>query len=109
MKQLFLASFRFFLLHLIVSCLSTLTYNSSKNYLIEDSFKPGLHIGRKNHKHRPEKMHFIWLGLYMVVMIVSIELSRKIFAIDMLSALKSSLKHRRKHVLRSLSLVSIRS
>ena len=31
-------------------------------------------------------------------------LTKKIFAIDMLRALKSSLKHRRKHVLRSLQL-----
>ena len=37
-------------------------------------------------------------------MIVSIDLSQKIFAIDMLRALKSSLKHRRKHVLRPLQL-----
>ena len=33
-----------------------------------------------------------------------IDLSQKIFAIDMLRALKSSLKHRRKHILRSLQL-----
>ena len=32
-------------------------------------------------------------------MIVNIDLSQEIFAIDMLRALKSSLKHRRKHVL----------
>ena len=37
-------------------------------------------------------------------MIVSIDLSQEIFAIDMLRALKSSLKHRRKHVLRPLQL-----
>ena len=40
----------------------------------------------------------------MVVMIVSIDLSQETFAIDMLRALKSSLKHRRKHVLRPLQL-----
>ena len=33
-------------------------------------------------------------------MIVNIDFSQEIFAIDMLRALKSSLKHRRKHVLR---------
>ena len=37
-------------------------------------------------------------------MIVNIDVSQEIFAIDMLRALKSSLKHRRKHVLRPLQL-----
>ena len=37
-------------------------------------------------------------------MIISIDVSRDIFAMDMLKALKSSLKHRRKHVLRPLQL-----
>ena len=36
-------------------------------------------------------------------MIVNIDLSQEIYAIGMLRALKSSLKHRRKHVLRPLS------
>ena len=40
----------------------------------------------------------------MVVMITGIDLSQEIFAIDMLRILKSSLKHRPKHVLRSLQL-----
>ena len=40
----------------------------------------------------------------MAEMITGIDLSQEIFAIDMLRALKSSLKHRRKHVLRSLQL-----
>ena len=35
---------------------------------------------------------------------VNIDLSQEIFAIDTLRALKSSLKHRRKHVLRPLQL-----
>ena len=35
---------------------------------------------------------------------LNIDLSQEIFAIDMLRALKSSLKHRRKHVLRSSQL-----
>ena len=37
-------------------------------------------------------------------MITSIDVSEEIFATDMLKALKSSLKHRRKHVLRPLQL-----
>ena len=37
-------------------------------------------------------------------MIVNIDLSQEIFAVDMLRALKSSLKHRRIHVLRPLQL-----
>ena len=40
----------------------------------------------------------------MVAMIVNIDLSQEIFAIDMLRVLKSSLKHRRKHVLRPLTI-----
>ena len=46
----------------------------------------------------------LWLGLHIVVKITSINLSQAIFAIDMLTALKSSLKHRRKHSLRWLRL-----
>ena len=40
----------------------------------------------------------------MVVLITGIDFSQEIFAINMLRTLKSSLKHRRKHVLRSLEL-----
>ena len=46
----------------------------------------------------------LWFGLYVVVMIVNIDLSQEIFAIDMSRALKSSLKRRRKNVLRHLQL-----
>ena len=46
----------------------------------------------------------LWLGLHVAVMIVNIDLSQAIFGIDMLRALKSSLKHRCKHVLRPLQL-----
>ena len=42
------------------------------------------------------------LGLHVVVMITSIDVSQEIFAMDMLKALKSFSKHRRKHVLRPL-------
>ena len=38
------------------------------------------------------------------VMMMSIVLSQEILAIDVFRALKSSLKHRRKHILRSLRL-----
>ena len=38
----------------------------------------------------------------MVEMITGIDISQEIFAIGVLRTLKSSLKHRRKHVLRSL-------
>ena len=37
-------------------------------------------------------------------MVTSFDISQEIISIDMLTALKSSLKHRRKHVLRSLQL-----
>ena len=37
-------------------------------------------------------------------MVTSFHISQEIFSVDMLTALKSSLKHRRKHVLRSLRL-----
>ena len=37
-------------------------------------------------------------------MVTSFDISQEIFSIDMLIALKSSLKHRRNHVLRSLQL-----
>ena len=40
----------------------------------------------------------------MVVMTTGIGLSQELFAVNMLRTLKSSLKHRRKHVLRSLQL-----
>ena len=40
----------------------------------------------------------------MVVVMAGIHISQEIFAIDVLSALKSSLEQRRKHVLRLLQL-----
>ena len=52
----------------------------------------------------------IWLllsGLHIVVMIISIDLLKEIFVINVSIALKSSLWHRCKHILRSLGLVSI--
>ena len=41
----------------------------------------------------------IWPGLHIVAMITITDVSQEIFAIDLLRALKSSLKHR-KHVVR---------
>ena len=46
----------------------------------------------------------IWLGLHIVAMITSIDVSQEIVAMNTLKALKSSLKHHRKHVLRLLQL-----
>ena len=40
----------------------------------------------------------------MVVMVTSFDISQEIFSIDVLRALKTSLKHRRKQVLRSFRL-----
>ena len=65
---------------------------------------PCLHISRKDRKHRPENMFLSFPAMTLVVMITGIDLSQEIFAVNMLRTLKSSLKHRRKHVLRSLQL-----
>ena len=46
----------------------------------------------------------VCLGLHIVVMIAGIHISQEIFAIDMLTALKPSLEHDCKHVLRLLGL-----
>ena len=54
------------------------------------------------------KLSQLWLGLHLVVMIVNIDLSQEIFAINMLRALKSYLKHRHKHVLRPLNYMETR-
>ena len=45
-----------------------------------------------------------WSPDHIVAVIASIDLSQEIFAIDMFTALESSLKHRRKHVRRWLRL-----
>ena len=78
----------------------------------DNRLKPGLHISRKDCKHRLEHVFQavqLWLGLYVVVMITSIDVPQEIFAMDMLKALKSSLKHIRKHVLRPLQLYGDRA
>ena len=61
--------------------------------------KPGLHISRKDRKHMPANT-FLKLSSYtlvfsLVVMIIGIHISQELFAIDMLTALKSSLEHDR--------------
>ena len=49
-------------------------------------------------------VNILWPGRHIVAVVASIDLSLKIFAIDIMTALKSSLKHRRKHFLRSFRL-----
>ena len=67
--------------------------------------KPGLHISCKNRKHMFANTFLrLRLGLHIVVMIAGIHILQEIFAIDVLRALKPSLKHDRKHVLRLLRL-----
>ena len=67
--------------------------------------KPGLHISRKDCKHFvPNAFLKLFNGLYTVVMIAAIHISQEIFAIDVLTTLKSSLGQRRKHILRLLKL-----
>ena len=46
----------------------------------------------------------IWLGLHIIAMITNIDVSQEIFTMYILKALKSFLKHHRKHVLRLLQL-----
>ena len=67
------------------------------------TLKPSLHVSRKD-RNIDLRTSQLWLALHVVVMNVNIDLSQEIFAIDMLRALKSSLKQRHKHVLRPLQL-----
>ena len=74
--------------------------------------KPGLHVSCKDGKHMVANTFFklfryaLVFGLHIVVMIRcnSIHISQEILAIDVLTALKSSLEQRRKHVLGFLRL-----
>ena len=68
------------------------------------TLNPGLNISRKDVCDHIFGTVQVWLSRYIDVMVASIDLSLKIFAIDILTTLKSSLKHRRKHALRSLRL-----
>ena len=72
------------------------------------SFRPGLHLSIKDRKHMVAKHVFqafhVSLGIHTVIMIPSIHISKEIFAIDVLTALKPSLEHCRLHVLRCLRL-----
>ena len=70
------------------------------------TLKPGLCISRKgsqahvcDHIFELSRLH-----RHVIVMVASIDCSQEIFAVDIITALKSSLKHSRKHVLRSLQL-----
>ena len=66
---------------------------------------PGLCISCKNAKHVLANMFSSLSGIawYMVVIITRIDLSQKVLATEVSRALKS-LKHRRKHIRRSLQL-----
>ena len=69
----------------------------------DSNLKPGLHISRKDRKHMFDNMSFhVCLGLDIVVMIAGIHISQEIFAIDMLTDLKPSLEHDRRHVVQLL-------
>ena len=59
-------------------------------------------LSRKDRKHMVANTFFVCFGLHIVVMIAGIHISQEIFAIDVLTALKSSLEQRRKHVLQLL-------
>ena len=80
-----------------------------KQLFMDRTLKPGLHISRKDRKQLFGNM-FFWLSTYGLVsislklMITSIDVSQKIVTMNILKALKSSLKHYRKQVLRLLQL-----
>ena len=60
-------------------------------------------------QHMPSLTFYLCLGLNIVVMIPGINILQEIFAIDMLTAVKSSSEHDPKHVLRLLRLYRDRS
>ena len=67
--------------------------------------KPGLHVSSKDRKHMVGNVYFKIYGYGLLFgMIASFEISQETFSIDILTASKSSLKHRHKHVLQSLLL-----
>ena len=69
------------------------------------SFQPGLNISRKNCKHIPHAAEHIFLSFPRIPwssVITGTHISQDVFATNMLTALKPSLKHDRKHVLRLL-------
>ena len=71
------------------------------------SLKPGLHISRKDRKHMVANMYFKLYRYDLVLileMITICDISQETYSINILTALKSSLKHRRKHVLWSFRL-----
>ena len=58
----------------------------------------------KDRKHTVANMFFKLSRFGLVSMITSINLSQETLAIDVLTVLKSSLKHHRKHILQLLQL-----
>ena len=70
--------------------------------------KPGLLLSCKDRKHMFANTVLSFprmpLSSHIVVMIAGIHISQEMFAVDMLTALKPSLEHDRKHVLRLLRL-----
>ena len=76
------------------------------NYMNTLHLKPGSHISRKDRKHMFVNTFFqavrVWLGLRIIVMIPSSDLSQGIFEVGILKALKSSLELSGKDVLRWL-------
>ena len=75
------------------------------NYM-ETRLKAGIHISRKDGKHIYKNMlyklyRYGLCGLFIVVMIPSVDFPQEIFAIDMLRALKSPLEHHCKHIVRA--------
>ena len=65
-------------------------------------FKPGLHISRKYRKHVLVNMFLGPPDMAWFLYRCNDHISQEILAIDVLTALKSSSKHRRKHFLRLL-------
>ena len=65
--------------------------------------KPGLHVSCQDRKHI-FKAFKVCLSLHIVVSDCSVHISQEIFTNDILTALKPSLEHDSKHVLRLLRL-----
>ena len=95
--------------------LSDLFTNNEKRYFIGfyhgfskqcvKAWSPCKCMGRKDIPATHVLLVFhVYLGLHRVVMIACIHISQEIFAIVMLTALKPSLEHDRKHVLQWLRL-----
>ena len=87
--------------------LSVSPLQRSRNEAISGRRKPGLHISCEDRKHFFANMFFSYSDMARspyVVIITSIHLLQEILATDILTALKSSLEHGHKSVLRLLQL-----